>query len=125
MFSAGDEAYLRETDGEDDEPDEDEFHAFYVEVKGDGQADLGDLPAYYRVDGGTERPFSGVTQEAGNEARYHIDLQDMAGMTPGLHEIEVYVNDEIRSAVTPSFISHCFSFLCFALPVNTTGLMLQ
>ena len=125
VFSAGDEAYLRETDGEDDEPDEDEFHAFYVEVKGDGQADLGDLPAYYRVDGGTERPFSDVTQEAGNEARYHIDLQDMAGMTPGLHEIEVYVNAEIRSAVTPSFISHCFSFLCFALPVNTTGLMLQ
>ena len=95
VFSAGDEAYLRETDGEDDEPDEDEFHAFYVEVKGDGQADLGDLPAYYRVDGGTERPFSDVTQEAGNEARYHIDLQDMAGMTPGLHEIEVYVNDEV------------------------------
>lgn len=95
VFSAGDETYLRETDGAEDEPDEDEFLSFYVDIKSDGTADLDDLPAYYRVDGGAERPFSDVSQEEGNEARYHIDLQDMAEMAPGLHEIEVYVNDEV------------------------------
>ena len=95
VFSARNEAYLRETDGSDDEPDEDEFLSFYVDIKSDGPEDAGGLPAYYRVDGGIERPFSDVLQEEGNETRYHIDLQDMAEMDPGLHEIEVYVNDEV------------------------------
>ena len=95
VFSAWDETYLRETDGDGEEPDEGEFLSFYVDVKSDGPADLSDLPAYYRLDGGTERPFSDVTQEEGNEARYHIELLDMAEMGPGLHEIEVWVGDNV------------------------------
>ncbi len=94
VFRAGDGSYVRENDDEDPEYEDDEYLSYYVNIKNTDPNDHREQPASYRIDGGIEKPFSDVTQTEGGETQYHVDLQDMAELDPGLHEIEVLVNNE-------------------------------
>ena len=94
VFRAGDGSYVRENDDEDPEYEDDEYLSYYVNIKNTDPNDHREQPASYRIDGGIEKPFSDVTQTEGGETQYHVDLQDMAELDPGLHEIEVFVNNE-------------------------------
>ena len=94
VFRAGDGSYVRENDDEDPEYEDDEYFSYYVNIKNTDPNDHREQPASYRIDGGIEKPFSDVTQTEGGETQYHVDLQDMAELDPGLHEIEVFVNNE-------------------------------
>ncbi len=94
VFSAANETYVRESGRDEDGLEEDEYLSYYVNVKNTGAEDCSDLPAYFRVDGGKEIPLDDLSLDAGKETQYHISLADMAGLTPGLHEIEVFVNDD-------------------------------
>jgi len=94
VFNASNETYLREEDAEDPELDEDEFRSFYVSVKNNNPADRREAPVCYRVDGGIEHSFSDVSRREEGITQYHVDHEKMASLTPGLHEVEVFVNEE-------------------------------
>ena len=100
VFNTENETYVRESSPDENGLEEDEYLSYYVNLKNTGAEDCGDLPAYFRVDGGKEIPLDDLTLEAGKETQYHISLADMAGLTPGLHEIEVFVNDGILAFST-------------------------
>lgn len=94
IFQASDESYLREDDKEDPELDEDEYRSFYVNIRNNNPEDQREAPVCYRVDGGVERPFSDEVRRENGTTQYHIDPQEMAALSPGLHEIEVFVDEE-------------------------------
>ena len=95
VFDASNEDYLREIDEEDEELDEEEYLSFYVNVRNTGSVDWNELPAYFRVDGKKEIPLDNVSLGVGEEGKLHIGLEDFDSLDPGLHEIEVYINDEM------------------------------
>ena len=94
VFDASNGIYLREEDASDPELDEDEFRSFYVNVRNNDPADQREIPAYFRVDGGIERSFSDTELKEGGVTQYHVDLEDMDKLSPGLHEVEVFVDGE-------------------------------
>ena len=94
VFNAADDTYLREDDTEDADLDEDEYLSFYVNIQNNDPEDPREVPASFRVDGGTELPFSDVVRKEDGITQYHVDLAQMAILSPGLHEVGVFVNGE-------------------------------
>ncbi|MBQ6594490.1 MAG: DUF3472 domain-containing protein [Clostridia bacterium] len=97
VYSIADETRIRKTDSTVfslSELGEGEYASFCFRLTNDTSGPVDIQSSYARIDGGERLGWSTYTLQPGGSAALHIFQFNMQKVSPGIHYVELYVNDE-------------------------------
>ncbi len=94
VYSVSGESYVRDLNGHEECPNENEYVSFMVTVTNPMRADFRCTEVYFRVDNGEKLFLSDFTLKAGQSVLCHIWRHNMEKLAPGSHLVQLFMNGE-------------------------------